>query len=459
MRLVDTHCHLNFPEYKDDLDSVMDRAVSSSVEAIIIPGTSAESSESAVELAIKNKRIYAACGIHPHDADKYDREKDIKKIKDLALKSNKVVAIGEIGLDYYKKYSDPKNQKVLLETCLDVARDFDFPVIFHNRDAEDDFLEIIKKRKSHKMRGVVHCFSGTMDFLKKVIESGLHVSFTGNITFDKSGRINDLIKNVPTERLMLETDSPFLAPVPLRGKRNEPANVRHIASVIAELLSLSIEDVARFTTFNANRLFRLGFDEEVRIAYPIRNTLYLNITNRCTDRCVFCAIDTFKYVKGHNLTLTHEPDTSEIIKSLGDLAKYDEITFCGYGEPTLRLNTIKEVAAFIKKSGKKIRLVTNGEANLINSRPIAGELKGLIDRVSVSLNAPDPAKYNKICKPFFEGNVFDSVIEFIRECVSSGLDVEVTCLDFIGEEDTGKCRSIAEGLGARFRLRRLNETG
>jgi TatD DNase family protein len=457
MQLVDTHCHLDFPDYRDDLEDVLKRADGAGITRIIVPGTNISSSEKALELAGKYPQVFAAVGIHPHEADKAgDTEK--QALHKLALEGERIVAIGEIGLDYYKKYSKEENQKKLFKECLIVAKDLDFPVILHNRNAGEDFLTILKEVGSSGLRGVVHCFSGEEDLLNSILDLGMFVSFAGNITFEKARDLRSLAKFVPVERLLLETDSPFISPEPVRGKRNEPANVKYLVDTYSQIYGLMPEDLARITTHSANRLFKLGIEEEGKVAYAIRNSLYLNITNRCTNRCTFCTRDISNCVKGHNLKLNKEPTVKEIIAAMGDVTEYEEVAFCGFGEPTLRLGAIKEVASYVKEKGVKTRLVTNGTGNLISRRAIVPELAKIIDEVSVSLNSQDEASYNKLCRPVFGGGTYPAILDFIKECKKEGLEVEITCLDIAGEGVQG-CRRIAEKIGAKFRLRHFNVVG
>lgn len=456
MQLVDTHCHLDFQHYKDDLDRVLTRAAQNGVIRFIVPGINITSSQTAIELSKKYNAIYAACGIHPHEADKVTDD-DFERLKALAG-NDKVVAIGEIGLDYYRNFSSKENQKKLFQKALQTAKDLDLPVILHNRSAEEDFMNIFRSA-GKGLRGVMHCFSGDETMLEEVLKLGMHVSFTGSITFKNSENTRRTAEKVPVERLLLETDSPYITPHPFRGKRNEPGYVKYLVDVYKDLYGLSAGDIARITTHNANELFNLGLEEKAVITYPIRKSLYVNLTNRCTNKCAFCARETSYYVKGHNLKLDSEPSSGEIIKSLGDISDYEEIVFCGYGEPTMRLETVKEVASYVKKNNGKTRLTTNGAGNLINSRDITKELKGLIDKTSVSLNAPEKNMYNKLCNPVYGEKTFESILEFIRGCRDSGIGVEVTCLDIIGEEAVEQCRRMAEEMGADFRLRKMDTVG
>ncbi|MFC1548401.1 TatD family hydrolase [Candidatus Omnitrophota bacterium] len=458
MQLIDTHCHLDLEQYKDDVGDVIKRAEDAGVVRMVCPGVSIESSEKCVELSEKYSPVFAAVGIHPHDADKATPE-DILKLRELAVYREKVVAIGEIGLDHYRNYSDPENQKKVLRDCIMLAKELDLPVILHNREAEEDLLKIIKGTNHFMLEGVVHCFSGSPDFLKEIIKLDMYVSFAGNITFDKASKLREMIKNVPVDRLILETDSPYIAPEPFRGKRNEPAHVRYLLDVYAKIHGLAIEDVARITTHNADQLFRLGVKPSGTITYPIRDILYLNMTYRCTNRCCFCIRNASHHVKGHDLKLDKDPSAEEIIDAIGDISGYREVAFCGLGEPTLRLGVLKKVAAYIKEKGGMVRLNTNGEGNLIAGKPVAEELKGLVDKVSVSLNACDEENYDHTCHSVFGNEAYRSIVEFIKECRQNDIETEVTCLDFVGDEAISTIRGMAEGYGANFRLRHLNVVG
>lgn len=194
------------------------------------------------------------------------------------------------------------------------------------------------------------------------------------------------------------------------------------------------------------------------IAYKIRNNLYLNITNRCTDDCTFCVRNYTDYVKGHNLKLEREPTAQEILSSIDDPKNYKEIVFCGYGEPTLRLDVVLEVALVLKQKGAYIRLVTNGHGNLINNRSISCLFSGLIDAVSVSLNVDSKEKYFDICRPNFGLDTFDKVLEFILECKKYVPKIEITCIQMQGV-DIEQCKRIAKELGVDFRLRKLDVVG
>jgi len=251
--LIDTHCHLDFPEFQKDRDEVLQRARQAGIGYIINIGSSLEGSRRSVELAGQHDCVYATVGIHPHEADKVDKQA-LVALRELAG-SRKVVGIGEIGLDYYKGYSKPENQKVLFTALLTLAKDLNLPVVIHNRDAQADTLKIIKPFLPLKV--VVHCFSGDESFLRQCLSEGFFVSFTCNISYKKAAGLRDLLRLTPVERLFLETDAPFLPPEGMRGRRNEPSYVKYLADEVSKITGRPPEEIARITTQNAKQFFGL----------------------------------------------------------------------------------------------------------------------------------------------------------------------------------------------------------
>ncbi|MCL5991603.1 MAG: TatD family hydrolase, partial [Bacteroidetes bacterium] len=252
--MIDTHAHLNFEAFKDDIDEVIQRAKSGGVEYIIVPGVEPENLNSLLEFAKSREEIYCGMGIHPHNA----KGAGIKELKIVEKNSEekKVVAIGEIGLDYYYDFAEPDEQKKIFREQIKIAKKKNLPVIVHNRQADEDIYNILNEEQDGNLNGVLHCFSSNVDFLDKAVNLGFNVSFTGNITFKKVNLDEVLIK-APIERILLETDSPFMTPVPFRGKRNEPSYVKYVAEKIAELKNISIDEVISMTTANAKKLFGL----------------------------------------------------------------------------------------------------------------------------------------------------------------------------------------------------------
>jgi len=451
--MIDTHCHLEMEAFDDDREDVIKRAREAGLEAIITIGSDFEGCKGAVALAEKYDFIYATVGIHPHDAKGFN-EDIFSQIKEWA-KNKKVVAIGEIGLDYHYDHSPRDIQRDVFKKKLYYAKEINLPVIVHSREAKRDTLQILKE--SAVSKGVMHCFSGDMDMAERAMEMGFYISIAGPVTFKNASKLRDIAKAIPDDYLLIETDAPYLTPEPLRGKRNEPAFVVHTAKAIAELRGVSYEDIDRITTLNAKRLFGIGDMPKAEIAYKIRESLYLNITNRCTSKCTFCVRFHSDYVKGHNLRLEHEPTGDELKMAIGDPKKYSEVVFCGYGEPLLRLNEVKQVASWVKENGGKVRINTNGHGNMIHKRNILPELQGIVDSMSISLDAHDEKTYERICRPAFE-NAFNEVLDFIREAKKYIPDIQATVVAMEGV-DIEKCREIVDSLGVKLRVRRLDVVG
>lgn len=251
--LADTHAHLDFPEFDHDRGEAIARALSLGIRYIVNVGSSLDGSRKSVELAATHECVWAAVGIHPHEADTSGPEA-VAALRELS-RAKKVVAVGEIGLDYFKNYSSRQNQQKLFESLVALAKESGLPVIIHCRQAEDDTLAVL--RSQMPLSAVFHCFSGDEPFLKQCLDLGFLVSFTCNIGYKKAEGLRGLVRSVPLERVMLETDAPFLSPEGLRGRRNEPANVRYLCEQIAALRGMSPEGVAEITTANARRFFKL----------------------------------------------------------------------------------------------------------------------------------------------------------------------------------------------------------
>ena len=263
--LTDTHAHLDFPRFKNDRERVIERAGAAGVKAIINVGASLASSQAAVALAEAYPQIYAAVGVHPHDAKTVTGE-TLEELRALALHP-KVVAIGEIGLDFFRDLSPRDKQRQAFKQQLALAGEIRKPVIIHDRDAHSQIMAILRRwvegghqpsAISHKPTGVLHCFSGDLAMAQEAIELGFYISIAGPLTFKKARRLRELVRQLPLEKLLVETDCPYLTPHPHRGKRNEPAYVKFVAQEVARVKGLSLEEVARITSSNAQALFALG---------------------------------------------------------------------------------------------------------------------------------------------------------------------------------------------------------
>lgn len=456
--LIDSHAHIYGREFNDDFPAMLDRAVQAGVSHIVVPGGDLESSREACEISARYSRIYPAIGVHPHDAERVG-DKCYGIIRELVKAFPKVVAIGEIGLDFYRDRSPREDQESVFRRFIRLAREFDLPIIIHDRDAHDRVMRILREEKGGETGGVLHCFSGDLKMARECVEMGFYISFPGTITFAANEQLREVVRGVKIENLLLETDSPYLAPIPFRGKRNEPAHVRIVAEKVAELKGLTLADVGRITSLNAKKLFRIeAEDTGSKIAYRIRNSLYLNITNRCTNRCTFCAKFSDFTVKGHFLRLDHEPEFTEVMAAIGEHRGYDEVVFCGYGEPLLRLELVKEIAAELKKKRIITRINTDGQANMVYERNILPELAGLIDSISVSLNAADAVTYSRLCNSRFHEKAFEGICDFLRVAKKFIPRVVATAVTVPGLK-IDEVRKVAESLGVDFREREYSEVG
>jgi TatD DNase family protein len=261
--LIETHAHLDFPEYNNDREDVIRRANSAGVGVIINVSSSLAGSIASVELSKRYDCIYASLGIHPHDA-KEANDDAIKKIRELALSYQKTVAIGEVGLDFYRNLSPKDIQYNAFVSFIRLSKELNLPLILHCREdapgkneASTLMFKALKENLDKPFKGVMHCFSGDEQLLKECLDCGLHISFTCNITYKKADRLKEVLKETPLERLLLETDSPFLAPQIYRGRRNEPAYIAHLADAISEIFNVSRQEIEDITTNNVNSLFNI----------------------------------------------------------------------------------------------------------------------------------------------------------------------------------------------------------
>lgn len=255
MSLTDTHCHLDDEKFDSDRDAAIERALEAGVTQIVAVGTGdgPPDLESGIRLADAHRNVYATVGVHPHDASKAD-DGSLRRLEEL-LKHEKVIAIGEIGLDYHYDFSPRDRQRAVFVEQMRIARDARKPIVIHTREAWDDTLALLAEHWApSRLGGIMHCFTGGTAQAAQCIQLGFHLSFAGILTFPKAVEIREAAAMCPMERLLVETDAPYLAPIPHRGKRNEPAFVVHTAQVLAGLRGLTFEEVARLTTHNFSRL-------------------------------------------------------------------------------------------------------------------------------------------------------------------------------------------------------------
>ena len=255
-KLVDSHAHLEMTDFRKDLEEVIRRAKNAGVETIFTVGTEKKDWPRALEIADFHDSIYAILGVHPHNAKEIDDHTYPALLK--LCRHKKVKAFGEIGLDFFRNLSPREIQLQRFREQINLARDLGLPIVVHDRDAHRETLEILKSEKAEECGGVIHCFSGDDEMAKKCLEMGFFISIPGTITFKNADVFKEIVRRLPLESLLVETDAPYLTPVPFRGKRNEPSYVRYTAEKVAEVKKVSFEKVAEVTTQNALRVFRLN---------------------------------------------------------------------------------------------------------------------------------------------------------------------------------------------------------
>ncbi len=259
MSWIDSHAHLNDPAFENDLEQVINNALEAGIKAILVPGFDLGSSIKAVELAAQHQMLWAAVGVHPHDAKTWDQV-TVNHLEQLLVEP-KVVAVGEIGLDYHYNYSSKEDQLKAFIEQINIAKQYNKPIVIHNREANHDTFETLAGEKVSKSGGVMHCFSGSREMALEFLQLGLHISFAGPLTFTNALKLREAAKVIPMEKLLVETDSPYLAPHPLRGKRNEPANVKLVGEKLADILEQPSETIMRHTSANAEVLFGMSLKD------------------------------------------------------------------------------------------------------------------------------------------------------------------------------------------------------
>ena len=254
--IIDTHAHYDDEAFDTDREALLTSMYDGGIEKIVNVCASVGGFQDTVKLMEKYPFVYGAVGIHPDDADKMTQETldEIRRLSHM----DKMVAIGEIGLDYYYLYTDKETQKYWFARQIELAKELDLPILIHDRDAHGDTLSILKAHQGGDLRGILHCFSGSLETAKELMKLGFYISFAGPVVFPKSLKLKEVAKEIPMDRLLIETDSPYLTPPPFRGKRNDPSNVRFVAEEIARLKGVSAEEIAEQTKRNAMEVYGIG---------------------------------------------------------------------------------------------------------------------------------------------------------------------------------------------------------
>ncbi len=440
---IDSHAHLFDRKFESDLDRVLERARTAGVERIVTLGDTIENSKRAIALALRHPMILAAAGVHPHHARSWNgtTEEELRRFTE----TPRVVAIGEIGLDYHYNPDSAHIQREVFRRQLALAREVGLPVSIHCRDAYDDLIEDLEAEEGHRVGGILHCFTGNLADARKLIEMGFYLGVGGTITFPNAEPLRNVIRETGIDFVVLETDSPYLAPQAKRGRRNEPAHLAYTARALADLTQHGYRDIARTTRYNTLRALRLCRDLDPQTVYVWEGQIYINITNDCTNDCEFCHKQGEGVLRGVRLAFSEPPSEDYILECLEDetLETYDSAVFSGLGEPTMRLKTLLRIAKALRNKGKRITLETNGQADLHRETSVLDDLEGVVDTLRVSLNASNREAYNSLCHPEDPERAFDAVVSFLKHAKDRFPEVVATSVD-LPEIDLEAVRRLAE---------------
>ncbi len=453
--IVDSHAHLDLAQFDADREQVIRRARNAGLESVLsvaMASPDRPSLANTLKLLARHDFLFAAVGVHPHDA----RAATPEFLDSLVpcFENQRVAFWGEIGLDYHYRNSPVDKQKAAFRRQLQKARSLDKPVVIHCRDAWPDLLAILQQESGgKKFKGILHNFTGNEDQANRCLSLGLLLSFSGIITFKTSEELRKVAHGLRLDQVLTETDAPYVAPNPHRAARNEPFFVFDVARGLASAMDVSLDDVTRNTTCNFRRLIGKNVaDSKDVLVYAIRDRLYVNLTNRCTAHCVFCRRESSPVASGYDLKLEKEHSVSSYLEAIGDPERYSEIVFCGFGEPTIRLDELLEIGRSLKARGARVRLNTNGHGNMIHRRDIVPDLATCLDEVSVSIDAADDKTYARIVRADFGPEAFRGVVDFVKACVGRIPRVLLTAVD-IPNLELEAVRNLARELGVEFRVR------
>ena len=436
----DSHAHLQNGKFDADQGAVLARARMAGVRRILNLGTRLADSREVVELAKRHPECLAAVGVHPTDLDAWSEE-EAAGLMELA-REPEVVVYGEIGLDYYWDRFERDFQRTIFRRQLAMARELKLPVALHCRGegCYADLIADLRAERGAEIGGVAHCFGGTMDEARTLVDMGFALGVGGTATFPKSEELRIILKAIGIDHLIIETDSPYLSPQARRGKRNEPAHVVHTAQALAELFDLELRDIAHITWCNAAGTFRLPTSARLMPLERHGDRLCVYLTAMCPE------------TRGHR----HERvlRSTEIVPKL-DLEKFrdcSEVVFCEAGEPFVRIDTISEVAEAAQAAGKRTVVRTDGLAELHLGEPIDLSVAvHCVDAVRVVLNAHDAKSYGQFCHPGNAAPAFDALLHFIRRAKEHFADLAIVCLE-APDVDAQAMRALAHELGVGLEI-------
>ncbi len=407
-----------------------------------------ESSIRAAEISRSRSGVYAAAGVHPNDLN--SEASDCTDFIAGILLHPAVVAVGETGLDLYHDRIPLTRQRECFRKHIVMAEAFGLTLIVHSRNAEREVLDTLPENLSVPV--IMHCYTGPDDIAMEAASRGYYIGFAGPVTFQRNDRLRDLARSLPVDRILIETDSPYLSPEPVRGRRNEPSNVSFIAETLSEIWDENYEDTAEILLRNSLEALQLSPLRRTDLAYRLSGNIYMNITGKCSNNCRFCIKNMTDGIEGYYLK-HHEEPGRERLEAIIELLEPDmgnELVFCGFGEPTMRPELLRNLAEKASEKGFSVRLNTNGTCLERLSFEETAELLAPFNSVSVSLNASSREEYNRICRPA-EATAWDSMMKFI-ELAEKIASVRLTAVKYPGL-DMGPVRELAGNLNLPFRAR------
>jgi len=417
--MIDSHCHLNLRHFEDDREIAIARAISDGVAAFMNIGYDEESLRETMELIERYPFMFGSAGVHPHDAARYDEQLDAQVRH--ALDHPRVVAVGEIGLDFYRDLTPRDVQLDVFRRMIRLARERHKPIVIHCRDAFNEVIETLIS-EGGTYRGIFHAFSAGEAEARSIFELGFHVGIGGVITY-RNARLAETVAALPADRIVVETDSPYLTPHPWRGKRNEPAFVAHVLRAVARTRGISLAEADRITTENYLNAMGLAADALPRPVYKIEDTLYIH-----------CAS-----AQPADLDAFAPEDTAEAILT-------------GVADPLENMERVLGLAARARERGWRVRLHTPGLANLAAGRDVTKDLAGAVDEIVVMLFGVNQRQHDELAYPALGAEGWESLRDFVRCSVASGIE---TVCEFIATPgfESEPCRELARELGARYDIR------
>ncbi len=449
----DSHCHLHFSHFEEDLAKVVEDSREAGISHILIPSIDVETAEISANIA-ERYNLYSAAAFHPeHLPEEEHEESEWLALKRILLRP-RTIAVGETGLDYHHKTFSPEKQHRWFQQHIELAEATGYPLIVHSRGAEEEVLKQLPESLSIPV--ILHCWGGNESLTDNAVSREFYIGVDGPLTYKKNRKLRDLIRRIPRDKLLVETDSPFLPPEPFRGKRNEPAYCRSIVLQVRELwgADMSIEKTSYILWENAMRAYQLHPENrKADIVYRYGESLYVNITSRCQNSCNFCIRNSVDGLDGYHLKHLHDPPEKLVLSTIEALPieGFKELVFCGFGEPTLRSDLLMRCAEATRSRGVKTRLNTNGLCtSFLDSQQVTNLLQ-CFDSVSISLNASGAKEYNRI-SPSTVPDSWEHLMKFIKLAKRTGIHSQVSVVNKSGA-DLQRTKALAERLQMPLRIR------